>query len=150
LDFRYNVAFREMIASGTKPQPVTAGAKVAAPGEKPLPPTIGELRLLDGRVHLDDLGIGIPGIECRLETAFRELALESGGGVGGQELQTIELSQIALPSPLDPFATVLDLDTVFIRFTLAGIWKRQIEEIAIVRPTLAIGPDLFWYIDRVQ
>lgn len=150
LDFRYNTAFREMIASGAKPQPVRAATPAAAPGEKGPPATIGELRLLDGHVHLDDLGIGVPGIECRLETAFRELALESGGGVGGQELQTIELSQIALRSPLDPFATVLDLDTVFIRFTLAGIWKRQIEEVAIVRPTLAIGPDLFWYIDRVQ
>src|SRR4029079_7621003 len=129
LDFRYNTAFREMIASGAKPQPVRAATPAAAPGDKGPPTTIGELRLVDGHVHLDDLGIGIPGIECRLETAFRELALESGGGGGGQELQTIELSQIALRSPLDPFATVLDLDPVFIRFTLAGIWKRQIEEI---------------------
>ncbi len=149
LDFRYNTAFREMIASGAKPKPVSAEPAVAG-GEKAPSPTIGELRLLEGRVHLDDLGIGIPGIECRLETAFRDLALEPGGGQGGQELQTIELSQIALRSPLDPFVTVLDLDTVFVRFTLAGLWKRQVEEVAIVRPTLTIGPDLFWYIDRVQ
>jgi len=149
LDFRYNAAFREMIASGARPQPVPAPASVDARVKAP-PATIGELRLLEGRIHLDDLGIGVPGIECRLETAFRDLALEPGGGQGGQELQTIELSQIALRSPLDPFVAVLDLDTVFIRFTLAGLWKRQIQEVAIVRPTLAIGPDLFWYIDRVQ
>jgi hypothetical protein len=145
LDFRYNAAFRAMIASGARSQPAPV-----ATGEKSPPLIIGELRLLDGRIHLDDLGIGIPGIECRLQTAFRELALEPGGGQGGQELQTIELSQIALRSPLDPFVTVLDLDTVFIRFTLAGIWRREIDEVAIVRPTLAIGPDLFWYIERVQ
>jgi hypothetical protein len=148
LDFRYNTAFREMIASGAKPSRPTAPPPAA--GEKAPPLTIGELRLTDGHLHLDDLGLGVPGIECRLETAFRELALEPGGGQGGQELQTIELSQIALRSPLDPFVTVLDLDTVFIRFTLAGIWQREIDEVAIVRPTLAIGPDLFWYIDRVQ
>ena len=149
LDFRYNAAFREMIASGARSQPAPTAPSVDA-GGKASPATIGELRLLEGRIHLDDLGIGVPGIECRLETAFRDLALEPGGGQGGQELQTIELSQIALRSPLDPFVTVLDLDTIFIRFTLAGLWKRQIQEVAIVRPTLAIGPDLFWYIDRVQ
>ena len=146
LDFRYNTAFREMIASGTKPAPVAKAE--AAPPKPPL--TIGELRLSDGRIHLDDLGLGIPGIEARIETAFRELALTPGGGAGGRELQTIELSQIALRSPLDPFFTVLDLDSVFVRFTLDGVWRREIEEVAIVRPTLAVGPDLFWYIDRVQ
>jgi hypothetical protein len=146
LDFRYNSAFREMIASGTKPAPVPK--RETAPSKTP--PTIGELRLSDGRIHLDDLGIGIPGIECRVETAFRELALTKGGGAGGRELQTIEFSQIALRSPLDPFFTVLDLDSVFVRFTLEGVWRREIEEVAIVRPTLAVGPDLFWYIDRVQ
>ena len=146
LDFRYNSAFREMIASGTKPAPVPK--RETAPSKTP--PTIGELRLSDGHIHLDDLGIGIPGIECRVETAFRELALAKGGGAGGRELQTIEFSQIALRSPLDPFFTVLDLDSVFVRFTLEGVWRREIEEVAIVRPTLAVGPDLFWYIDRVQ
>ncbi len=138
-----------MIANGARVQSGPSAPAVDTGGKAP-PATIGELRLLEGRIHLDDLGIGVPGIECRLETAFRDLALEPGGGQGGQELQTIELSQIALRSPLDPFVTVLDLDTVFIRFTLAGLWKRQIQEVAIVRPTLAIGPDLFWYIDRVQ
>lgn len=147
LEFRYNTAFREMIATAAKPTPPE---KPLVAGEKPPPATIGELRLTDGHIHLDDLGVGIPGIECRLDTAFRELALEPGGGEGGHEVQTIELSQIALRSPLDPFVTVLNLDTVFVRFTLAGVWRREIEEVAIVRPTLAIGPDLFWYIDRVQ
>ncbi len=146
LDFRYGAAFRELIASGAKP----ALPEKPAAAEKAAPYIIGELRLTDGRIHFDDLGLGIPGIECRVETTFRELALAADAGAGGHELQTIELSQIALRSPLDPFFTVLELDSVFVRFTLAGMWKREIEEVAIVRPTLAIGPDLFWYVDRVQ
>jgi hypothetical protein len=140
--------------AGASPAPAGRGAQPTLPAggaPAPLPGmTTGELRLIDGRIHLDDLGVGVPGIECRVQTAFRELALVPGGGVGGHELQTIELSKIALRSPLDPFVTVLDLDAVFIRFTLAGIWRREIEEVAIVRPTLAVGPDLSWYIDRVQ
>ena len=147
-DFRYNQVFRELIASGTKPAlPPTAKALPAKPAR---PFSIGELLVTDGGIHLDDLGLGIPAIDCRVNTAFRNLALAPDAGDGGQELQTIELSRIALTSPLDPFVTVLSLDTVFIRFTLAGIWRREVEEVAIIHPVLEIGPDLFWYIDRVQ
>ena len=85
-----------------------------------------------------------------MNTTFRNLALAPEAGAGGQELQTIELSRIALTSPLDPFVSVMSLETIFVRFTLAGIWRREIEEVAIIRPRIDIGPDLFWYIDRVQ
>ncbi len=147
-DFRFNKVFRELIASGEKPAipaaPPTASTKSARSF------SFGELVVTDGNIHLDDLGLGLPSIGCRVNTSFRNLALAPDAGVGGQELQTIELSRIALTSPLDPFVEVLSLETVFIRFTLAGIWRREIEEVAIVRPRLDIGPDLFWYVDRVQ
>ena len=147
-DFRFNKIFRDFIASGAKPALPTGGQ---APPEQPAPPfRIGELFVTDGGIHLDDLGLGLPSIDCRVNTTFRNLALAPDAGAGGHDLQTIELSRIALTSPLDPFVSVLSLETVFIRFTLAGIWRREIEEIAIIRPRLDIGPDLFWYIDRVQ
>ena len=147
-DFRYNQIFRELIASGAKP--ALPPAAKAAPAKPTRPFSIGELLVTDGAIHLDDLGLGIPSIDCRVNTAFRNLAFAPDAGEGGQELQTIELSRIALTSPLDPFVAVLSLDTVFVRFTLAGIWRREVEEVAIIHPRLEIGPDLFWYIDRVQ
>lgn len=148
LDFRYNTAFREMIASGEKP--AVARTQPATPAAPASPVTIAELRLVEGRVHLNDLGLGVPPIDFRLDTSFRELSLSSDAGAAGHELQTIELSQIALASPLDPFFSVLKLDSLFVRFTLAGLWRREIEAVEIVHPVLAIGPDLFWYVDRVQ
>lgn len=147
-DFRFNKVFRELIESGAKP--ALPGPGKAAATEPARPFRIGELLVRDGLIHLDDLGLGIPSIDCRVNTSFRNLALAPDAGAGGQELQTIELSRIALTSPLDPFVPVLALDTVFIRFTLAGIWQREIEEVAIIGLRLDIGPDLFWYIDRVQ
>lgn len=148
LDFRYNTAFREMIATGERP-PV---AKETGPAPStPAPPvTIAELRLVEGRAHLNDIGLGVPPIDFRVDTSFHELSLSPDAGVAGRALQTIELSQIALASPLDPFFSVLKLDSLFVRFTLAGLWQREIEEVEIVHPVLAIGPDLFWYVDRVQ
>jgi hypothetical protein len=152
LDFHYNKIFRDMIAAGEKPdvpapKPAPANAVAAKPAR---PYGIGQLTFADGRIHLDDLGVGVPAITARINTSIRNIAFAPDAGAGGQELQTIELSQIALTSPLDPFFEVLKLDSIFIRFTLAGVWQRQIEEIAIIHPLLYIGPDLFWYIDRVQ
>jgi len=151
LDFRYNASFREMIAAGDKSavEGNVPAAKDPAAGTGH-PVTIAELRLIEGRVHLNDLGLGVPPIDFRLETALHELSLAPGAGAAGQDLQKIELSQIALSSPLDPFFSVLKLDSLFVRFTLAGLWRREIEEVEIVHPVLAIGPDLFWYVDRVQ
>ena len=147
-DFRFNKAFRDLIAAAEKPA-LPAGGKAAL--AKPASPfRIGELLVTDGGIHLDDLGLGLPSIGCRVNTTFRNLALAPEAGAGGQELQTIELSRIALTSPLDPFVSVMSLETIFVRFTLAGIWRREIEEVAIIRPRIDIGPDLFWYIDRVQ
>jgi hypothetical protein len=154
-NFRFNKIFRDLIESGQKPAlpapaPGTASAPAPAPAKPSRPFSFGELLVTNGEIHLDDLGLGIPSIGCHVNTSFRNLTLAPDAGEGGQELQTIELSRLALTSPLDPFVSVLTLDTVFIRFTLAGIWRREIEEIAIVRPRLDIGPDLFWYVDRVQ
>ena len=147
-DFRFNKAFRDLIAAAEKPA-LPAGGK-AAPAKPASPFRIGELLVTDGSIHLDDLGLGLPSIGCRVNTTFRNLALAPEAGAGGQELQTIELSRIALTSPLDPFVSVMSLETIFVRFTLAGIWRRETEEVAIIRPRIDIGPDLFWYIDRVQ
>jgi hypothetical protein len=151
LDFRYNSRFREMIDRGGKPRVTpTAAANPAAAGPPGPPISITECRLVDGQVHLNDLGLGIPPIDFRLNTAFRDLALSTDAGAAGHELQSVELSQIALSSPLDPFFHVLKLDSLFVRFTLAGLWRREIEEVEIIHPVIAIGPDLFWYVDQVQ
>ena len=151
LDFRYNSDFREMIASSDGPAfTKTAPASQDSGANPARPPSIGELRLVEARVHLNDLGLGIPPIEFPIETTLRNLDFAPGGGPGGRELQSIELSQIGLCSPVDPFFNVLKLDSLFFRFTLAGLWRREIEEVAIVHPVLAVGPDLFWYVDRME
>ena len=101
---------------------------------------VDELRLFDGNVHLADLGLGMPPIDFGLNTAFQDLALSLDGDAARHELQTIELYHIALHSPLDPFLSVLNLPTLFIRFTPAGLWRREIEQVDIIRPMLNVGP----------
>jgi len=42
---------------------------------------------------------------------------------------------------------VATLDTIFIDFTLDGIFKQSIAKVEVVSPTIFVGEDLFWYID---
>lgn len=111
---------------------------------------VDELSLFDGRVELRDLGLGLPPIGFGVSTTFRDMALSLEGDALRNTVQTIELHNLALQSPLDPFTSVLKLPTLFIRFTPAGLWRRQIEQVEIIHPILNVGEDLFWYIDRVQ
>ena len=136
------------------------GRAFAAGGESPAKPAaatdpehawhVDELAIFDGKVHLADLGLGVPPIDFGLNTTFKDMALSLEGDALRDTLQTIELHHIGLQSPVDPFTSVLNLRTLFIRFTPAGLWRRQIEQVEILNPVLNIGEDLFWYIDRVQ
>ena len=53
-------------------------------------------------------------------------------------------------SPLDPFTKVLTLDSIFVRFTLAGLLRREIDSLTILGPNIFLGEDLFWYMDDMQ
>lgn len=145
-DFRYEPAVGRALAAGSGETPKNA-ALSAAP-ERAW--HVDELGLFGGRIHLADLGLGIPPIDFRLNTAFKDMALSLEGEAMRNSLQTIELHDIGLQSPVDPFTSVLNLKTLFIRFTPAGLWKRQIEQVEVINPVLNIGEDLFWYVDRVQ
>lgn len=131
------------------PRPIP-GKFIGPPIPPPPPFRVGELELVGGRVHLADLGMGLPSIDFGLQTTFRDLALSLEGEALGETIQTIELRDIGLQSPADPFTPVLTLRTLFIRFTPAGLWHRRIEHVEILQPVLHIGEDLFWYVDRVQ
>lgn len=142
-EFRYEPSVGRALAAGASPGP---GA-VAKPEQAW---RVEELAIFDGKVHLRDLGLGLPQIEFGVNTSFKDLALSLDGEALREAVQTIELHQISLQSPVDPFASVLKLPTLFVRFTPAGLWRRQIEQVEVIGPVLNVGEDLFWYIDRMQ
>jgi hypothetical protein len=138
-------------------EPAIGRALAAGASDAPKTPTaperawhVEELGLFDGKVHLADLGLGVPPIDFDLNTTFKDMALSLDGEALRDSLQTIELHHIGLQSPVDPFTPVLNLRTIFVRFTPAGLWRRQIEQVEVINPVLNVGEDLFWYTDRVQ
>ena len=68
----------------------------------------------------------------------------------GATEQSIEFSDLAIPSPRDPFTHVLTLRSVFIKFTLAGLLDRQLRDVTVLGPVVSIGEDLFLYMDQAR
>jgi hypothetical protein len=62
----------------------------------------------------------------------------------------VEIANLDIASPLDPFTKVLTLDSLFLRFTLAGLLRKEIDSLTILGPTIYVGEDLFWYMDDMQ
>lgn len=135
-------AFRSLF----EPPPETA------PENQPPPRPIKawRIRTLDLeniRASLGDLGEGIPDITFRLDSTMRDIAIGEAEQRIAQVEHEIELSNIDLVSPLDPFVKVLTLRSVFVRFSLAGFLRNEIAGITILNPTLYVSEDLFWYMD---
>jgi hypothetical protein len=74
-----------------------------------------------------------------------EMTRELGG-----TMQTVELADILVPSPIDPFTHVLTLRSVFLGFTLAGILRSELEEVKILHPVVHVGEDLFLYMEEAR
>ncbi len=68
----------------------------------------------------------------------------------GAAEQLVELSDLAIPSPRDPFSHVLTLRRVLVRFTLAGLLDKEIQDLTVISPVVSIGEDLFLYMDQAR
>jgi hypothetical protein len=64
--------------------------------------------------------------------------------------QLVEINDLVIPSPRDPFTRVLALRSVFVRFTLAGILAKEIQDVTVLNPVVYVGEDLFLYMDAAR
>ena len=125
------------------PKPTTTGP---APDWK-----IGKLDISGILAHLGDNAWRSDGdITFTLATTLQNLTPSEITGELGSTIQLVELSDVAIPSPRDPFTRVLTLRTVFIRFTLAGLLKKELHDLTLLHPVVHIGEDLFLYMDRAR
>ncbi len=117
----------------------------------PLPAwKLAAFEIRDVAVRLDDGREEISDITFALNTTLRGVALGDTADTVGEIPQTIEIADLEVLSPLDPFTKVLTLRTIILQFRLAGLLRREIDEITILHPTIHVGPDLFWYMEDAQ
>ncbi|MEI8292483.1 MAG: hypothetical protein WCG66_00685 [bacterium] len=85
-----------------------------------------------------------------INTTLRHLTPAEITTTVGATTQEIEISDLVIPSPSDPFTRVLSMRSVFVRFTLAGLISRELEDVTILHPVVYIGGDLFDYMEEVK
>jgi hypothetical protein len=112
--------------------------------------TLGSLDIKRVAVRLDDERPQISDITFALNTSLKNVPLSKGASTLGSEQQLVEIANLEVLSPLDPFTKVLTLDSIFVRFTLAGLLRRQIDDLTTLGPNIFLGEDLFWYMDDMQ
>lgn len=109
-----------------------------------------ELGIEGLRVSLDDRRKLASAVSFSLNTVLRDISPAAATSIIGEEIQTIEVNHIEILSPFDPLAKVLTLRTLRLDFTLAGLIRRELEQVTAIGPSIFVGPDLFWYMDEAQ
>ena len=112
--------------------------------------SLGVLDIGQLGIRLADLGPEIPDVTVRIRTRLTEVPLGAGGLARARTTQRVELADLTLDSPLDPFRPVVHVGSIFVEFTLADLVNHQLSSIAVVSPTIYLGEDLIWYMNTTR
>ncbi|MEO6847104.1 MAG: hypothetical protein ABI443_06455 [Chthoniobacterales bacterium] len=111
---------------------------------------IDQLSVEDVDAKLSDLDNSVPDIQFTIKTTLYNLSASKATEEVSTAMQQVEISDLNIYSPLDPFVKIVSLRSIFVRFSLQQLLKKKIADITILGPTIYINQDLFWYMDRQQ
>ncbi|MGB8354227.1 MAG: hypothetical protein WCD79_10095, partial [Chthoniobacteraceae bacterium] len=154
LDFEMGKIFRSLLATIDQKTPPTNTTQ--AQPQTPSPSTtsgaapwkIKTFRLINARATLADLGVELPNIAFKLDTELHDVALSGDIREAGTQVQTVEVTDLVIRSPQDPFVPVLNFSTIRLSFSLAQILDQEIDSVDFDNPTIFVGEGLFWYADE--
>ena len=135
-----DAALRERLAAESP------AAEPAAPSQA----SIGVLDIRRLRLRVTELVRGAPDLTLRFETTLREVPLSPTALTLAHDPQRIELADLRLYSPFDPFRQVVRVGSIFVDFTIADVLRQRIEALTIVSPTIFLGEDLIWYMNMAR
>jgi len=76
-----------------------------------------------------------------------------GAGRKDPSLKTVQkvvLDDTMIYSPVDPMVPVLGFEKITLEFSLEGLARQELENVAVENPTIFVGEDLFWFVDQVK
>jgi hypothetical protein len=112
--------------------------------------SVAVLDLAQLGIRLADLGPEIPDLTLLIRSRLTDVPLAPAGLAKARTPQRIELSNITLDSPLDPFRPVVHVGSIFVEFSLAELLHRRLASLVVVSPTIYLGEDLIWYMNATR
>ncbi len=111
--------------------------------------TIGTLEISRGTLMLNALvpDTTVPvRIGVRWPLTLHQLRLgKPDASPAMKKVETIDVENVTFVSPFDPTSPVLSLPLIRVTFTYDEFWHHRIREVDLIKPTLFVGEDLFWF-----
>ena len=107
---------------------------------------IGELGVNRTIVRLESMIPQLEGVQFSIETSMKDVPLTAAGLARRDYIQQVELAGIELRDPYDGMRTAAMLPTIFLKFSLGGLMKQEVESVDILGPVLYVGEPLFDWI----
>lgn len=109
--------------------------------------SIGELGVSQTVVRLEAMVPQLEGVQFSIETKMQDVPLTAEGLASRSRIQQVELAGIELRDPYDGIRTAAMLKTIFIKFSLGGLMRQELESVDILGPVLYVGEPLFHWVD---
>ncbi|MFK5921765.1 MAG: hypothetical protein QM496_06270 [Verrucomicrobiota bacterium] len=109
--------------------------------------SIGELGVNRMVVRLEAMVPQLEGVEFSVETTMRDVPLSADGLISRHHMQKVEIAGIELRDPYDGIRTAAVLPTIFLKFSLGGLMKQELESVDILGPVLFVGEPLFNWVE---
>ena len=108
--------------------------------------SIGELGVNQTIVRLEAMIPQLEGVQFSIETNMQDVPLTAAGLASRSRVQQVELAGIELRDPYNGMRTAAMLKTIFIKFSLGGLMRQEVEAVDILGPVLYVGEPLFNWI----
>lgn len=105
--------------------------------------SVGELGVKQTVVRLEAMVPQLEGVQFSIETQMEDVPLTAEGLASRSRIQQVELAGIELRDPNDGMRTAAILPTIFIKFSLGGLLRQEVESVDVLGPVLYVGEPLF-------
>lgn len=112
--------------------------------------TIGALDLVEMHIQTGEVSAGLPQLSLKVNTALRDVGIGSAATELAENIHQVEFADIDILSPIDPLQRAVTVRTVFVKFSLAGLARKELEELILLGPTIYVGEALFEYMQRAD
>ncbi|MCF6311184.1 MAG: YdbH domain-containing protein [Verrucomicrobiales bacterium] len=109
--------------------------------------SIGELGVNNLMVRLESMVPQLQGVQFSVETSMKDVPLSAQGLLSKHRVQKVEIAGIELRDPYDGMRSAAVLPTIFLKFSLAGLMRQEVEAIDILGPVIYIGEPLFNWVE---